>query len=97
MESKIIPEALLKEYVHIIIDKACNISSSEAESLKNTDKRRPIIEKASFWLCFLIGLIIFTVVSYSASIWFSSKPISIESEINLIFGEFNVSQIIDDS
>ena len=97
MESKIIPEALLKGYVPVIIDEACNIPSSEAESLKNTDKKRPIIEKASFWMCFLIGLIIFTVVSYSASIWCSSKPITIESEINLIFGEFNVSQIIDDS
>ena len=89
MESKVIPEALTKGYVPIVMKEASN----DPVSLKATEKRRPVNDKGVFWIYCIMGVIFFSFVSYLGCVCFFSKPMTIESEINVIFGELNISHI----
>ena len=90
MESKVIPEALSKGYVPIVMEGASN----DPISLKAAEKRRPVTDKGIFWMYCIMGVIFFSFVSYLACVCFCSKPMTIESEINMIFGELNISHIV---
>ena len=89
MESKVIPEALTKGYVPIVMKEASN----DPVSLKATEKRRPVNDKGVFWMYCIMGVIFFSFVSYLGCVCFFSKPMTIESETNVIFGELNIGHI----